>query len=243
MSGHSHWQNIRAKKSAEDARKSKLFSKYSKLISVAAREGGGDPEQNFKLRDAIDRAKEVDMPQDTIERAVKRGTGEIEGVEYKEVAFEAYGPGGAALIIDGITDNRNRTVGELKNLVEKHGGKLAEPGGVKYQFERKGNIALNLEDQPDRFKVRDELELAAIDAGAEDVSWEGDFLDIYVDLSDLEKTKEALKKKGIVIEAAVPGWKPKTEIELPAEDRKEVEKLFADLGDHDDVQEIYSNIK
>ncbi len=241
MSGHSHWQNIRAKKQSEDARKSKIFSKLSRLISIAAREGGG-PEENFKLRQAIEKAKEEDMPSDTIERAVKRGTGELGGVEYKEMTLEAYGPGKSAILIDVITDNRNRTVADIKQLLDKKGGKLAEPGSVRYLFERKGLLSLKLEKQPERFQDKDELELEAIDAGAGDTAWENSFLEIYVPLKDLEQLKTGLDKKGLEIESSALGWKPKTEIQVSEEDKEKIEKLFEGLDENDDVQEIYSNV-
>lgn len=243
MSGHSHWQNIKHKKETEDARKSRLFSKFSRLISVAARKGGGDPEENFKLRDAIERAREADMPQETIDRALKRGTGEMEGVDFEEAVFEAYGPGGVAVIIETITDNRNRTVGELKNLLEEKGGSLAEPGSVKYRFERKGNISLELEAQPERFKDRERMEMAAIEAGAEELSWSGGFLDVYVDLEDLEEVESELVGKGLLVESAIPGWKTENEITLPGKEKKEAESLFQALSAHDDVQEIYTNLE
>lgn len=241
MSGHSHWQNIRAKKQSEDARKSKVFSKLSRLISIAAREGG-DPEENFKLRQAIEKAKEEDMPSDTIERAIKRGTGELEGIEYKEMTLEAYGPGKSAILIDIITDNSNRTIADIKQLLDKREGKLAEPGSVRYLFERKGVLDLRLEEQPERFQDKDELELEAIDAGAGDTTWEDKFLEIYVDLKNLERVKSNLERKGIKIESSGPGWKPKTEMRVSEQDKRKIEKTFEALDENDDVQEIYSNV-
>ncbi len=242
MSGHSHWQNIRAKKQAEDARKSKIFSKLSRLISIAAREGG-DVEENFKLRQAIDKAKEADMPSETIERAVKRGTGELEGVEYKEITLEAYGPAKSAIIIDGITDNRNRTIADMKQILDKNEGKLAEPGSVRYLFERKGVLTLNLEKQPERFQDEEKVELEVIDAGAENTMWDENYLDIFVSLKDLKEAKEELEKKGLRIESSGPGWEPKNQIEISEEDKEKIEKLFEALDENDDVQEIYTNVR
>jgi len=241
MSGHSHWQNIRAKKEAEDAKKSKIFSKFSRLISVAAREGGGDLEKNPKLKDVVEKAKGSDVPSATIERAIKRGTGEIEGVEYEEVLFEVYGPGGAAFIIETITDNRNRTVSEIKNILKRYDGKLAEPGSVCYLFDRKGSIILEINSQPRNFQDKDELELAVIDAGAEDLFWRDGFMEIYTNLNDLEKVKKKLKEKGIVVSSATDGWQAKNEISVSDEVKNKIDKFFEELDEHDDVQEIYSN--
>lgn len=242
MSGHSHWQNIKHKKQAQDKQKSKLFSKFSRLISVAAREGGGDPEHNFELRDAIERAKDVDMPGETIERAVKRGTGELEGVEYKDMTLEAYGPGGTAIIIDAITDNRNRTISEMKQLLRENHAKMAEPGSVKYLFERKGVVTVDKSRQREPFCDKENLELASIEAGAEDVEWSNDFLDIYIPVDELSNVKGELEKRGVKIESASPGWKAKNEIEVSEKEKEKLEKLFQVLSENDDTQEVYSNL-
>lgn len=242
MSGHSHWKTIKAKKGSEDARKSKLFSKYSRLISVAARGGSANPEENFKLKQAIDQAREVDMPSDTIVRAIKKGTGELEGIELQEITLEAYGPAKTAVVVEGITDNKNRTIAEVKQILSKNGGKLAEPGSVKYLFNRKGILTIDIDEQSEHFKNKDELELGVIDAGAEDVDWNEEFMDVYVDIINLEKTKKALETKGVKIKSATCGWQAKNEISVSEHEKEQVMKLFSALDESDDVQEIYVNL-
>lgn len=233
MSGHSHWHNIREKKGKEDARRSKIFGKLSKLISIAARDGG-DPEENFKLRQAIEKAKDADMPSDTVERAIDRGTGDLEGMEYQEITLEAYGPEKTAFIIEGITDNRNRTVAETKQILNKNGGKMAEPGSVTYLFQRTGLIEVKKQED------KESLELAAIEAGADDIEWSEDILEIYVPIESIKQTKEKLEEQGFKVESAQPGWKPKNEISIQSEEK--IKKLFLELDDHDDIQDIYTNI-
>ena len=240
MSGHSHWHSIRYQKGIADAKKSKIFSKISRLISVAAREGGGDPEKNPKLRLAIEQAKTFNMPKENIERAIKRGTGELEGEKLESLVFEAIGPGKTAIIIEGITSNKNLALSEIKQILSQYQGKLANEGSLKWLFERKGIITVNVKDQN---ITKDDLELLAIDAGAEDISFQDDILDIYTKPEELEKVKKTLTEKGIKIESAVLGWKPKEEITVSEEDREKCEKLFEALNENDAVQEIYSNLK
>ena len=239
MRGHSHWASIKHQKGAADAKKSKVFSKISRQISVAAREGGKDPEANPKLRMAMDQAKEVNMPKDNVEKAIKRGTGELEGQKLESVTFEAFGPGKIALIIEGITDNKNRALGEIKKILSENKGKLADEGSVKWLFEKKGVITINTEEQT---KDKDDLELEAIDAGAEDTSWHNSFLDIYTRPEDLEKTKSNLEEKQIKIESSSLDWVPK-ETTDPGEEREDCEKLFEALDESEAVQDIYSNIR
>jgi YebC/PmpR family DNA-binding regulatory protein len=240
MSGHSKWSQIKHKKALTDAKRGKLFSKMARLITVAAREKGGDPASNPKLRVAIDKAHSFNMPHENIERAVKRGTGDLEGVKIEEFILEAYGPAGAALIIEGTTDNKNRTVSELKHLLSQHDGKLANPGSVLWLFERRGLINLKKTGS----LKKDILELSAINAGAQDLRWlDEENLEIYTQPEELEKIKKLLEEKNIKIEEASLGWQPKNEITIDDPKTKErLEKLFETLDENDDVNEIYSNI-
>jgi len=238
MSGHSHWSTIKHQKGAADAKRSKIFSKIAKIITVAAKEKGGDPETNSKLRLAMDQAKAANMPQDNIERAIKRGAGELESETLEEVMFEAYGPGGSAIIIEGITDNKNRTLGEIKQSLSQYSGKLGGEGSVKWMFNRKGCLTINSQE-----KDRELLELTAIEAGAEDISWQGDRLNIYTKVEDLEKVKGALEEKGLKLEGASLDWVAKEEISVNEKEMETCQKLFEALDENDSVQEIYSNIK
>jgi len=242
MSGHSKWSQIKHKKAAIDAKKGKIFSKMARLITVAAREKGGDPARNAMLRLTIDKAKEFNMPSDNIERAIKRGTGEIEGTKIEELLLEAYGPSGIAIIIEGTTDNKNRTLPAIKHILTQHGGKLAETGNVSYLFERKGVIILKITNN------KETLELLTIEAGAEDIKEikhnSDNFLEIYTKPEELENTKKILEQKNIAIESTSLDWVPKSEIEIIDQKTKEqIEKLFDALDENDDVNEIYSNIK
>jgi len=238
MSGHSHWATIKRTKGAEDAKRSKAFSKMARVISVAAREGGsGDPNANPKLRVAIEQAKEFNMPKENVERAIKRGTGELSGEILEEIVFEALGPGGIALIIEGITDNKNRTLGDVKQILNQHNGKLAGEGSVKWMFDRKGIITVALVPETSK----ENLEMTAIEAGADDFKWqENDILEIYTKSEELDLVRKSLEEKGVKVESASLGWIPKEEIEA---NKESAEKLFEALDDNDAVQNIYSNIK
>jgi len=233
MSGHSHAKTVARTKNAEDAKKSKAFSKMTRLLSVAAKEGGGDPETNSKLRMAVEQAKQVNMPKDTIERAIKKGTGELAGENLEEFTFEALGPGGTALIIEGITDNKNRSLGDVKQILSQYNGKMAGEGSVKWMFERKGCIVIES-------KEKEKIELQAIEAGAEDIKERGGFIEIYTRAEELDQVKKNLEEKGIKIDSASLDWVPKEEIEA---NKESTEKLFEALDDNDAVQNIYSNIK
>jgi len=235
MSGHSHFATIKHKKEAEDKKRGKIFSKLSRLISMAAREGK-NPEKNTKLKQAIDEARKFNMPNDNIERAIKRGSGEIEGRDLQEVIYEALAPEGVKMIIEGITDNKNRTFTAIKQVLLKYKGKIAGEGSLKWLFERKGLIIL---ENPLK---NEELELKIIDSGAEDFKWteEGN-IEITTKPEELEKVKEKLKKEGIEIESSSLGWEPKEEVEV--KNKEKYQNLFEDLLNEDDVQEIYSNIK
>ena len=243
MSGHSHAKTVRRKKELSSKKRGQIFAKMARLISVAVREGGPNPETNSKLRFAIETALSYNMPKENIERAIKRASGEIPGAKLEEVTFEAYGPGGIAIIIEGITDNKNRALGEVKQILKQYNGKLVQEGGVKWMFERKGCISVNLKSQNEEFQKRERLELAAIEAGAEDTYWHNDDLDIYTGVEDLGKVKEKLIEKGIKIDSTSLDWKPKKLIELNPKETESCLKLFEALDESDSVQDIYSNLK
>ena len=243
MAGHSHWHRVKHKKETADRKRGQIFSKLSRMISVAAREGGGDPATNPQLRLAIEKAKEFNFPKENIERAIKKGTGEIKGIIFEKILYEAIGPGNVAIIIEGITDNKNRALNEINQVLIQHNGKLADPGSLKWMFERKGVITVNLKCQMSNVKNKDELVLLTIDAGAEDIHWRNDFLEIYTKIEDLEKVKKKLQEKGIKIESATLDWVPKQEIEVEEKNKIACQKLFEALDELDSVQEIYSNLK
>jgi YebC/PmpR family DNA-binding regulatory protein len=215
----------------------------ARLIQVAVRQGGPNPETNSKLKMAIELAKSYNVPSENIERAIKRATGEIEGEKLEEISIEALGPEGIALIIEGITDNKNRALTEIRQVLGKFNGKLASEGSVKWMFERKGCITINLKDQNSKIKTKEDLELIAIDSGAEDLYWYDDNLDIYCEVKDLEKVKERLKEKGVKIDSVTLDWKPKEMIDLEEKKKEECLKLFEALDELDSVQEIFSNLK
>ena len=237
MSGHSHWATIKHKKGAIDAKRGKLFSKLSRAIIIAARHGGGDPETNLKLRYAIDKAREVSMPKDNIERAVKRGTGETEGLTFEEIQYEGYGPGGVAILVDVLTDNRNRTNSEIRKIFERSGGKMGSPGSVAYLFERKGVFSVDA-------KAIDEDTLMgiALDAGADDLKRSGSTFDITCEPATFAKVQEALKKSNIMPVVAEISQVPKAPVDVDAETGKKVVRLMEALDDQDDAQNVYSNV-
>jgi YebC/PmpR family DNA-binding regulatory protein len=243
MSGHSHWAGIKYKKSLTDLKRGQVFSKLAREIEVASREGGGDPEFNPRLRMAIEKARSINMPSENIEKAIKRGTGKIEGVRFEPVIFEAYGPGGVAIIIEGITDNKNRALGEIKQILNQNNGKLVSEGAVKWMFERKGAITVDRKSQIEDFKEKEKLEMAAIEAGAEDIYWHEDILDVYTKIEDLEKVKKNLEEKGVKIESASLDWVAKEEIQVDEKTKEDCQKLFEALDENEAVQEIYSNLK
>ena len=243
MSGHSHAKTIKRAKELTDKKRGQMFSKLARLISVAAKEGGGDPATNSKLRLAIEEARVFNLPKENIERAIKRGTGEIAAEKLEEVIFEAYGPGGIAVIIEGITDNKNRTLGEIKQILTKCKGKLVSSGGIKWLFERKGCIVIDSRFQIKDLRNKEELELMAIEAGAEDIYWHEDLLDVYAKPEELEKVKKNLEDKGVKIESVSLDWVPKEMIEINDNDRKICQGLFEALDENDAVQDVYSNLK
>ena len=234
MSGHSHWATIKHKKGAIDAKRGKLFSKLSRAIIIAARHGGGDPETNLKLRYAIDKAREVSMPKDNIERAVKRGTGETEGVTFEEITYEGYGPGGVAFLVDVLTDNRNRTNSEIRKIFERSGGKMGSAGNVAFLFERKGSFSINADTTDE-----DGLMNIALDAGAEDLKRVGTTFEVTCDPAAFNQVKEALQKNKLTPAVAEISQVPKVPREGDVDVGKKVIRLMETLDDHDDVQNVY----
>ncbi|MCK4520800.1 YebC/PmpR family DNA-binding transcriptional regulator [Candidatus Parcubacteria bacterium] len=240
MSGHSHFSSIKHKKAITDAKRGKIFSKIARQILIAVREKGNDPETNSGLRLVVEKAKSVNMPKDNIERAIKRGTGELEEEKLEEVIYEAYGPSGIAIIIEAITDNKNRSLGEIRQILNQANGKLAGEGSVKWMFERKGAITVNNEQKT---MNKEDLELKVIEAGADDIYWHNSLLDIYTKPEDLEKVKKNIEAQNIEIESASLDWVAKEEIKLEEKDKQKTEKLFELLDENEAVQEIYSNLK
>lgn len=237
MSGHSHWATIKHKKGAIDAKRGKLFSKLSRAIIIAARHGGGDPDMNLKLRYAIDKARQVSMPKDNIERAVKRGTGEVEGMTFEEITYEGYGSGGVAILVDVLTDNRNRTAGEIRKIFERSGGKMGSAGCVGYLFKRKGVFSVE-----GTAVDEDTLMGIVLDAGAEDLKRSGTTYDITCDPGVFNQVQEALQKQGITPIHAEISQVPDAPVDTDVETGKKVMRLMEALDDHDDVQNVYSNI-
>lgn len=238
MSGHSHWAGIKHKKELTDKKRGKIFSKMAKMITIAARKGG-DPEMNPALRLTIEKARSVNMPSDNIERAIKKGTGKDKEGQLEEVMYEAYGPAGVQLIIEGITDNKNRTLSEIRQILNQHNGRLAEGGSVKWNFNQMGLIKI---DKNKLQKNKEELELMTIDAGAEDIRWKDDILEIYTKPENLEEIKEKIKNNGIEIEDSGLEWLPKNEIDIKDESvKKQLERLFEALDENEDINDFYYN--
>jgi len=236
MSGHSKWATIKHKKGAQDKARGKLFAKLIRQVEVAAREGGGDPDANPTLRTMFQKARDASVPMDTIERAIKRGTGELEGVRYEQVSYEGYAPCGVAVIVECLTDNRNRTGSDVRNIFAKNGGSTAEPGAVAWQFERKGVILLP------KAVTEDELLLVALDAGAEDIKDAGDSWEVTSAPGDLSSVRSALDQAGIGIDSADLTMTPINVVPLDNEgDAKRVLRVVDLLEDLDDVQNVYAN--
>ncbi len=236
MSGHSKWSQIKRKKAVVDAKRGKMFTKLIREITVAAREGGGEPDFNPRLRLAVDTAKAANMPQDNIDRAIKRGTGELEGVTYEEIPYEGYGPGGVALYIETLTDNQNRTVAELRHMLERHGGNLGTAGSVAWQFDRKGQIYVDA----GRYHEDAVLE-AALEAGAEDVKRDDAEFVVTTEVTEFHEVQEGLRKAGLEFEEAELAWLPKNEVAVAGKDAEKLVKLLDALEEHDDVQKVHSN--
>ncbi|HEX6286768.1 MAG TPA: YebC/PmpR family DNA-binding transcriptional regulator [Acidimicrobiia bacterium] len=234
MAGHSKWANIKHRKGRQDAKRGKLFAKLAKAIEIAAREGGGSVEFNASLATAVDKAKANDMPNDNIERAIKRGTGEVEGAAYEEMYYEGYGPGGVALYVHILTDNRNRAASDVRSTFTRHNSSLGEPGSVGYLFTQKGMILAK--------GAEDDVMLAALEAGAEDVRDGGDgMFEVVTQASDLRQVKEALTSAGLQVETADVTQLPSNLVPVEESEAKKLLRLIDALDDLDDVQEVYSN--
>lgn len=236
MSGHSKWATIKRKKAAIDAKRGKMFTKLIKEITIAAREGGGDPNGNPRLRLAVDNAKAANMPQDNIERAIKKATGELEGVIYHELTYEGYAPGGIAVLVEVATDNKNRTVAEVRHIFSKNGGSLGENGSVAWMFDRKGIISL-----PKQGKSEDDIMEIILETGADDLQTEDEFYEVQTSIEAFEIVRRALNEKNINVENASLQWVAQNTIRVAGEDAEKIMKLIEGLEDIDDVQNVYSN--
>lgn len=235
MAGHSKWANIKHRKGAQDAKRGKIFTKIIKELTVSARIGGGDPDANPRLRTAIDKAKQANMPKDNVDRAIKKGTGGLDGVNYEEGLFEGYGPGGVALIVEFLTDNRTRTVADVRHIFNKYGGNLGVSGSVAFLFDRKGLISFSTENDFDKiFEV-------ALEAGAEDVKDEGDVYEIITDASNFIEVRDAMSESGLVWETAEISMIPQNRTQLEGKQAETMLKMMEALEDNDDVQNVYAN--
>jgi len=236
MSGHSKWKTNKGKKGIADAKKGATYTKIIKELVVVAKAGGGNPDTNPRLRAVMQKAKEANMPSDNVKMAIKRGTGELPGVVYEAVMYEAYGPGGVAILVDSLTDNKNRTTAELRNIMSKKGGNMAGSGAVSWMFVQKGYISVT----KDKIK-EDELMNIVLDAGAEDMKHDDNLYEIYTAVPDLEKVKQALLDKGIKWEDAELTMIPSSTVKLTGNEAKQVLRLVQSLEEHDDVQQVYAN--
>ncbi|MBK7708379.1 MAG: YebC/PmpR family DNA-binding transcriptional regulator [Acidobacteria bacterium] len=237
MSGHSKWHTIKHKKGALDAKRGKIFTKLIKEITVAARTGGsGDPDSNARLRKAVNDAKGQNMPNETIDRAIKRGTGELEGVSYDEITYEGYGVGGVAMLVETMTDNRNRTVAEIRHLFSKTGGNLGEAGSVAWMFDKKGLIIVDKDSRSE-----DELFELVIEAGADDLQDEGDVFEIYTAPENFHAVDQAIRAAGIEPQVSELSMIPQNYIKLEGADAKQMLKLYEAIDDNEDVQKVYAN--
>jgi YebC/PmpR family DNA-binding regulatory protein len=236
MSGHSKWHTIKHKKGALDAKRGKMFTRIIKELTVAARNGGGDPDSNPRLRTVIADAKAVNMPADNIKKAIQRGTGELPGVSYEEVTYEGYGPGGAAVIIEALTDNKNRTVGELRHMLTKHNGNLAESNAVAWMFSKKGYIVVDKAGADE-----EKLLNAVLEAGGDDLRDDGDTWEVLSEPSAFEAVRDAVKALGVEPATAQVAMLPQNYIKLEGKDASNMIKLMDALDDHDDVKQVWSN--
>jgi YebC/PmpR family DNA-binding regulatory protein len=236
MSGHSKWSQIKRQKGANDAKRGQVFTKVGREITIAAREGGPDPDSNHRLRLAIEKARSVNMPADNIKRAIERAAGGSAAEQYEEIVYEGYGPGGVALLVEAATDNRNRTVADVRSLFTRAGGQLAGAGSVAWQFEPRGVIVVPRDGQDP-----DAVALTAIDAGADDVDVEGDPMEIMTDPTQLEPMRQALEQSGVMIESAEVAMQPKTPIEVDEQTARQNLRLMESLEDLDDVQRVTAN--
>jgi YebC/PmpR family DNA-binding regulatory protein len=236
MAGHSKWSQIKRKKAALDAKRGAKFTKLIREITVAARAGGGDPDGNARLRLAIETAKAQNMPQDNIERAIKKGTGELEGVHYEEVTYEGYGPGGAAIMVEVATDNLNRTVAEIRHAFAKHGGNLGSPNSVAWMFDRRGQLFLDASACDEDTALE-----AALEAGADDMTTDGDQYVVTTDPSSLNTVRDSLVAAGLTPESAELGMIPQNTVQVSGKDAEKLLKLMSVLDDNDDVSKVFSN--
>ena len=236
MSGHSKWASIKHKKAATDSKRGKVFTKLIKILTVAARSGGGDINANPSLRLAVQKAKEANMPQDNIERAIKKGTGELPGVSYETVNYEGYGPGGVAFLVEGVTDNKNRLTAEIRNIFSKGGGNLAGAGAVSWQFEKKGFFVINMTAVPE-----DKLMNIVLDAGADDLVSEGDAYEVKCEPQNYENVKKSLEDNKITVETSELTMLPKSTVKVSNDQAKQILRLVESLEDNDDVQNVYAN--
>jgi YebC/PmpR family DNA-binding regulatory protein len=237
MSGHSKWSTIKRKKAAADSKRGQAFTRIARELAIAAREGGGDPESNFRLRLVMDKAKQANMPKENIERAIKRGTGELKGESLEEMVYESYAPHGIAILLATLTDNRNRVVADIRRILTRHGGKLAETGAVSYLFQQQGFISAEAGDiDPE------ELALLVIDEGALDVNIDETTLEVYTEPKDLQKIKEVLEAQGLDLNAAELTMTPKSMAELSESETFKVMRIIEALEELDDVQQVYTNL-
>jgi len=237
MSGHSKWSTIKHKKAAEDAKRGKIFTKLAREITIAARAGGGDPTVNFSLRLVIDKAKTANMPKENIERAIKRGTGELKSAVLKEFTYEGYGPGGTALLMQVLTDNKKRAVADIRRVFNRMGGSLGESGSVAWQFDQKGYLLIEARDQDP-----EELALMAIDANADDIRIDDGQVEIYTLPTDFQRVKETMEELGVELAEAQLAMVPKTLLELDTAETLRTMRLIEALEDLDDVQQVYTNV-
>ena len=238
MSGHNKWSSIKHKKAAVDSKRGKIFTRLGKLITISAREGGGDLESNFTLRMSVEKAKKANMPKENIDKAIKRGTGEIEGGQIENIVYEAFGPGGVAFIIETLTDNRNRTVAEIKHILSKHNGNLGSQGSVMWMFEHKGVIRISKENLKDK---EEDIELVAIESGAQDILSEAEGLTIYTSIENFNKVKQALEKFNLNFDSDDFEYLAKDFIKADGKDKEQLEIIAELLEDHDDVNTFFSN--
>jgi len=237
VAGHSKWANIKHKKAAQDAKRGQVFTKLARQITVAVKEGGADPETNFKLRLAIEKASSYNMPNDNIERANKRGKGGNEGENYEEIVYEAYGPNGVTILLDVLTDNRNRTAGEVRSRLSKYGGNLGQAGCVAWMFSKKGLLVIEKDDKTDE----EELIMTALEAGAEDVQDEVDVYKVLTAPGDFTQVKAALAEAGYEFLVAEVSMIPQNSVMVSSEDSEKIERLIDALEELDDVQQVYTN--
>jgi len=244
MSGHSKWHNIQARKGKQDAARSNVFSKYSKIIGVLAR-NGGDPATNFSLRLAVEKAKDSGMPKENIERAIKRGTGELEGVQMEEVMYEGFGPGGVAVLVKTVTDNKNRTVSDLKHILSENGGSMAGAGSVQWMFQQLGVVVISDPPTGGRFPIsnltKDDFELTMIESGAEDISYDDGEMEIKTKVENFQKVMNKLKELNIEPSRSGIEWVAKEKVSVNAEIAERLQRLFGELEEHDDVSDYYTN--